>query len=628
MQARMRELYNLKMRASSAGRHISGAESIVPEERLAEDGLALLQRALRHPKGPPAEIHLKAESIAAEKLQRLTALPVTTIPADSAAAGRQEILKILARLNIPAGEKILAQLPEAFNLRGAMLLDADTLERLEPDQQRGVRVSALDDLWAQPKARKNHFREALILATKTANAPGIVAEICISDDPAYVTGYVASRALGYLRITTLKTRGDPQGGRIFLYRGARAAVPDCIAYLQNCPVLVDTRIPPPPKWAVWQKKLAEKKDAHLGREIPPLDSAPGAYIVRQGRRLLMLASNNYLDLANDPRVKTAAAAATETYGAGTGGARLTAGSTPVHRLLEEKLAQWKGTESALLFNTGYMANLGVIAALADGDWVIFSDECNHASIIDGCRLSRARVVVYRHNALDDLENKVREYQGSHGLIVSDAVFSMDGSIADWPRLQEIAAKYGLYSLLDEAHANGVIGRTGRGLMEYFGTEQQPDILIGTCSKTLGSEGGFVCGSKLLIDFLLNTARSFIFSTALPAGAAAAALQALEIIQTEPQRVKQLQDNTRFFLDCLRARGLSVASDTAIIPLPAGAENKALAASAALQAEGFYIPAIRYPTVPQGQAILRASLMSAHTPEELRAAAEAVGRALQ
>jgi 6-carboxyhexanoate--CoA ligase len=300
------------------------------------------------------------------------------------------------------------------------------------------------------------------------------------------------------------------------------------------------------------------------------------------------------------------------------------GSTPLHSRLETRLADWKGTERALLFGSGYMANVGVIAALCAKDWVIFSDELNHASIIDGCRLSRARVIVYKHNDLADLAEKAQAYRGRSGLIVSDAVFSMDGDIVNLPGLLEIAERYGLYSMLDEAHAAGVIGRTGRGITEYFDTSRKPDILVGTCSKALGSAGGFVCGGSALIEFLLNRARSFIFSTALPAGAAAAALKALEILQNEPERVRRLQENIRLFTERLRD---AANSSTAIVPIILGAEQRTLAAAKRLKDAGVYIPAIRYPAVPAGRARLRASLTAGHTPAELAAAADAIVRAV-
>lgn len=623
------KLYSVKMRAAARRRHISGAESIVSEGDLRAECADLLDRAARHTRGAADEIHLKIESVDPAEILRLEALPVTIVETATAAEGRAAALDILRKLGAADGEGILSRLDEAFVLRGALLLNVDTLERLDPDRNRGVRVTRLDGRPAPAKSVKNHFYEALILATKAAHAPGIIGEICISDDPDYVTGYVASRQLGYIRITTLKQRGDERGGRILLYRGAPDDVASCVDFLQNRPVLV-RGLPAPQrlgKWAALRQTLAEQKAAGLCREIIAAESAPGPRIKQPDSKRLSLGSNNYLDLAADPRVTAYAAEMTLRYGAGAGGARLMTGSTPLHSRLEAMLADWKGTERALLFGSGYMANVGVIAALCARDWVIFSDELNHASIIDGCRLSRARVIVYKHNDLADLAEKARIYHGRSGLIVSDAVFSMDGDIVDLPGLLEIAERYGLYSMLDEAHAAGVIGRTGRGITEYFDTSRKPDILMGTCSKALGSAGGFVCGGTTLIEFLLNHARSFIFSTALPAGAVAAALKALEILQNEPERVRRLQENIRLFTGRLRDAGAAADSSTAIVPVILGAEQRALAAAERLKDAGVYMPAIRYPAVPAGRARLRASLTAGHTPVELIAAADAIGRAV-
>ncbi|MDR0551452.1 MAG: pyridoxal phosphate-dependent aminotransferase family protein, partial [Spirochaetaceae bacterium] len=394
------------------------------------------------------------------------------------------------------------------------------------------------------------------------------------------------------------------------------------------------------KWQALKDALAAKKQERCYRETRLMESGAGASARYKGREFIMLASNNYLNLAGDPRLSEAAARSAAIYGWGAGGSRLTTGTMPPHQELEEALAEWKGTESALLFNTGYMANVGVISALCstkggggtDGggtcrEWTIFSDANNHASIIDGCRLSGARIAVYRHNDMDDLEAKAAAVYAANGnakgLIVSDSVFSMDGDIVDLPRFVDIAARYGFLSMIDEAHGSGCIGKTGRGVTELFGVK--PDIITGTCSKALGSEGGFVCGSSLLIDFLVNHARSFIFATAPPPPVAAATLAALRIIQTEPELTRRLQSNIRFFCELLRLRGIPANSSTAIIPIIIGDEEKALAASDFLLEEGFFVPAIRYPTVPKGEAMLRAVVCRAHTEEQLDNAAAAIAK---
>ncbi|MDR3346551.1 MAG: 8-amino-7-oxononanoate synthase, partial [Campylobacteraceae bacterium] len=426
-----------------------------------------------------------------------------------------------------------------------------------------------------------------------------------------------------------KDLGDDKGGRILLYNGDKSHVNECINYLQSKPVLV-TDIPvlnsaKKEKWVEFEESLEAKKADNLFREIPQMQSAQSAHVKYNSQDMLMLASNDYLDLANDKSVKSYAISMTRKFGTGSGGSRLTTGSTPLHSKLESMLSVWKGTEAALLFNTGYMANVGTISAIASKEWVIFSDEKNHASIIDGCRLGRAKTVVYKHNDMDDLEAKVKLYAGRKGLIVSDGVFSMDGDIVNLPRLLDISERYGMYSMIDEAHASGVIGENGGGVCEHFGLKQKPDIIIGTCSKAFGSEGGYVCGKKVLIDFLINNARSFIFSTALSVGVVAASIKALHIIQTKPKIVSKLQNNVRFFCKSLQTHGVNATSETAIIPIVIGDEKKALKYAEKLKKEGFYISAIRYPTVAKGEAMLRVVLMSSHKKSELKAAAKAIAR---
>jgi 6-carboxyhexanoate--CoA ligase len=630
-------------------KHLSGAECITDETMLAGRCESLVTRALSHERGEADEITITIEHLDEKHLTRIAALPVTTRRVDTPEEGHALVIQLLEESGILRAREIFALLPETYGMRGALLVDADSLQRLEPDRNRGVRVTRMDAMETgrgADKAGKNHFREALVLASKTAAAPGIIGEICVSDDPAYQTGYIASKKLGYVRITPLKAMNDPSGGRIFIYRGEKSGIDACIDYLQKKPVLVLGVPEHPPanestaaltvsgsyeKWQPLREAIDAKKHNRLYRSVRLIESAAGPQVQYKGQRCLMLASNNYLNIAGDARLVKAAAKAGSRYGWGSGGSRLTTGTTPVHCELEEALANWKESEAALLFNTGYMANVGVISALGNNG-VILSDERNHASIIDGCRLSGARVVIYRHNDMDDLSKKASLYAGNPGIIVSDSVFSMDGDIVNLPRLVDIAERYGFFSMIDEAHGSGCLGETGRGASEYFGVK--PDIIVGTCSKALGSEGGFVCGPHILIDYLINHARSFIFSTAPPAPLAAATLAGLHILQTEPERVAQLRKNSAFFCMQLRARGIETSSQTPIVPITLygdsrqTSEEKALAVSARLLEAGFFIPAIRYPTVPKGAAMLRAVLCSAHSTEQLENAAMAIYTCLQ
>ena len=633
-------LYSLKMRAEkrTAGReHVSGAEKILREEELPAHMAALLSRALHHAKGRADFVNFKVESIAPEAVEHLPALPVSTVEVETPAEGRRVIIDALGKLGLKNGEAILAKFSETYGMRGAMLLDADTLERLEPDRERGLRATYMDAERAAGIASdgENHFAEAVVLATKVVHAPHIVAEICVSDDPDYVTGYVAAQSFGYRRITKLKEAGSPDGGRIFLYRGPRDGIADTIRYLETQCVLV-RGVPGSPAGNVrpqgMEERLAEelaaKKERHLCREMHEIASAQAAHVMVGREEKLLLASNNYLGLIDHVRVKRAAQEAVGRYGCGSGGSRLTTGTLPLHTELEEELATFKGTEAALLFDTGYMANVGILSALGQEGVVFFSDELNHASIIDGCRLSRAKTIVYRHGDMEDLEAKLAACTPCRGVIVSDAVFSMDGDIANLPRILELAQKYHVWSMVDEAHSTGVIGKTGRGICERFRLQEKTDVLMGTLSKALASEGGYVCGSRLLIDYLKNAARSFIFSTSQSPANLAAASAALRLLQEEPERVARLQENVRAFCAALAENGIQARSETAIVPLVVGEESLAVEIAKELERQGILVSAIRYPTVAKGSARLRVALAATHTEEELKSAAARIASCMK
>lgn len=387
------------------------------------------------------------------------------------------------------------------------------------------------------------------------------------------------------------------------------------------------------KWQWLEEELSRLKANNLFRTLRPLSSPQRSHVIWQGRELLLLASNAYLDMCADPEVIAYTAQAVQKWGCGSGGSRLTTGTTELHTRLEEALADFKGREAAIVFNSGFAANSGVIPALCPGadDW-IFSDELNHASIIDGCRGTKARCIVYRHNDMADLSQKILASGfctrvSGHGLIVSDAVFSMDGDIVDLPGMLAAAERFGLLTMVDEAHSTGVIGAAGRGIEEHFALPGRVDILMGTLSKSLGAEGGYVCGSQALVDYLRNKCRSYIFSTSLAPATMAAGLKALEILTADPSRPARLQANVRHFCRELTAAGVPARSATAIIPIPIGDEAKAVRVSQLLLEAGIFISAIRYPTVKRGQAILRAALMSSHTETELSFAAREIAKAI-
>ena len=635
-------LYSLKMRASQSkngqNQHISGAERILQANDLKSNIDALINRALHHSKGQPDFINLKIEAVAEDEIEYVEALPVTTVEVPNAAMGQKMILDYLAQIGVNNASEIIKMFSQTYNMRGAMLLDADTLERLEPNHERGIRATFMDAVNENPNIndKKNHFKEAIVLASKVVNAPGIIAEICVSDDPNYVTGYVAAPSIGYVRITKLKEMGSPDGGRIFLYRGSREDAAKCINYLESVKVLVKN-VPnlsneinlnvSQKKYDFIKNEIESLKKHQLYREMHTITSPQNSHITTDNRDLILLASNNYLGFTGDERVKKAAIESVEKYGTGSGGSRLTTGNMILHEELERDLADFKGTEKTILFNTGYMANVGTISALGVKDSIIFSDELNHASIIDGCRLSRAKVVIYKHSDMIDLERKIKENTPANGLIVSDAVFSMDGDIANLPEIMDLAQKYNLLVMVDEAHSTGVIGKTGHGIIEYFGLKNKPDILMGTLSKALASEGGFVCGNEILIEYLRNKARSFIFSTSLAPAILAAAKAALNLLRNEPEQVQRLQYNVKYFCSELKRHGIDVQTKSAIVPIIVGDEGKAMAIASRLFDEGIYISAIRYPTVAKGQARLRAALMATHTEQDLSEAAQKIALAM-
>ena len=362
--------------------------------------------------------------------------------------------------------------------------------------------------------------------------------------------------------------------------------------------------------------LEELREAGLFRELRVIQSAQGPTVSLDGRDVLLLCSNDYLGLAGDPRLRAAAAAAAERWGVGAGASRLVSGNMALHKQLEEELAAFKGTEASVLFGSGYLANTGVIAALAHPRGIVLSDALNHASIVDGCRLARAETVVYPHADLDALAHALRARQGRDALIVTDGVFSMDGDLAPLRGIVELARAHHARVIVDEAHATGVVGRTGRGLVAELGLEAEVDVVIGTLGKALGSYGAFASCDGRMADFLVNRARTLIFSTALPPPTLGAALEALRILRDEPAIVARLHRNAR----ALRAELELPADPMPIVPLIVGDPDAAMALCEAALREGVFAQAIRPPTVPEGTSRLRLVATATHRPDQLRAAA--------
>ncbi len=374
-------------------------------------------------------------------------------------------------------------------------------------------------------------------------------------------------------------------------------------------------------------RLEELRERGLHRRLRLIDGPQGPSVTLDGRPVLLLCSNNYLGLADRAEVREAAAEAALRWGAGSGASRLISGNMEPHRALEGRLAAFKGYEAALLFGSGYLANTGAVAALAGRGEVVFSDELNHASIVDGCRLSRAETFVYRHADLEHLAWALYHVRGRPALIVTDGVFSMDGDLAPLVELLELARRHGARLLVDEAHATGAVGPGGRGSVAAAGLSGEVDVVVGTLGKALGSYGAYVCASAETVDFLLNTARPFIFSTAPPPPAAGAALAALDLLEAEPGLVDRLQANAATLRVALAAEGLGASdSRTQIVPVEVGEAEAAMALCERALERRVFAQGIRPPTVPEGSSRLRLTAMATHRPEELAWAAREIGTA--
>ena len=377
-------------------------------------------------------------------------------------------------------------------------------------------------------------------------------------------------------------------------------------------------------------KLSGIEDAGLLRRLRSLSTAQGPRVMLDGEVVLMLCSNDYLGLADHPKVRKAAARAAMTQGAGSGSSRLVAGNHDFHEELEAKLSSFKQVESVLVFGSGYLANTGTIAAVAgvEPGGVMFSDELNHASIIDGCRLAEAETFVYRHCDLDHLSWGLKKAGDRARLIVTDSLFSMDGNLAPLPGIVDLAERHGVMTMVDEAHATGCIGPEGRGAIAHLGMSGQVDLVVGTLGKSLGSYGAFVGCSSEMRSYLINQARPFIFSTAPPPPSIAAAAKALELVQAKPGRLERLRRNSGILRDSLREQGVPTGSSSSqIVPVIVGEAAAAMSLCERLLEEGIFAQAIRPPTVPDGTSRLRMSVMSEHKSSELREAARVVARAV-
>jgi glycine C-acetyltransferase len=381
-----------------------------------------------------------------------------------------------------------------------------------------------------------------------------------------------------------------------------------------------------------EQELASLKEQGLFNTIRTIESPMDGWVTIEGRRVLNFCANNYLGLANHPVLKDAAKKAIDEFGVGPGAVRTIAGTMSLHRDLEQKLAEFKGVEAAITFQSGFTANLATIPALVGKGDVIFSDRLNHASIIDGSRLSRAEIVAYEHNDPEDLRRKIKDTPNTgRALIVTDGVFSMDGDIAPLPALYEVADEHGILLMVDDAHGEGVLGRGGRGIVDHFGLHGKVDIEVGTMSKAFGVMGGVVAGKQVIVDWLRQRGRPFLFSSALTVPDVAACIAGVDLLERSTEQVDRLWSNAEFFKARMKEMGFNTGvTETPIIPVMLGEAPLAQKFSRRLFEEGVFAMAIGYPTVAQGKARIRVMNTAAHSPDDLEqglAAFEKVGKEL-
>ncbi|MGA9532006.1 MAG: aminotransferase class I/II-fold pyridoxal phosphate-dependent enzyme [Anaerolineales bacterium] len=371
----------------------------------------------------------------------------------------------------------------------------------------------------------------------------------------------------------------------------------------------------------------QESDLYL-YNIPVSELRGGCRVIVDGEEMLMFASYSYLGLIGHPRITKAATDAVRKYGTGTHGVRSLAGTLDLHRQMEAKIAEFKGCDAAVTFSSGYVTNLTTISTLVGRHDFVFSDKLNHASIVDGCLLSGAEFVRFRHNDMDDLKQRLESVPDDAAkLVVTDAVFSMDGDIIDLPALSSLCRQHGAWLMVDEAHSLGVLGKTGHGIEEHFGLEGAIDIKMGTLSKTIPSVGGYIAGDHDLIRYLRHQSRAYIFSAALPPAQAAAALESFRVIEDEPWRAEAVQRNSRLFIEGLKAAGLNTLNtETAIVPVMCGSDESAFQVAKDSHEEGMFVLPVISPAVPEGQARLRATVTAAHEPEQIERAVDVITRA--
>ncbi len=394
--------------------------------------------------------------------------------------------------------------------------------------------------------------------------------------------------------------------------------------MSTAPTIAPISTAPRPQLAHLTAQLDTFRQAGTFFRLRELEDVQGPVCTYDGRKVINLASNNYLGLCNHPKLEEAAVQAIRVHGVGSGAVRTIAGTMRIHMELEEKIAAFKNVEACVVFQSGFTANAGTVSSILGKEDFILSDELNHASIIDGARLSRAKIKVFRHKDVAHCEEILQEIQSDPGkkLIITDGVFSMDGDIGPVGELAALAEKYGAIMMVDDAHASGVLGRNGRGSVDHFNVHGKVDVQVGTLSKAIGALGGYVCGSRDLIDFLYHRARPFLFSTSHPPSVAATCIAAFDILESEPDRIQRLWDNTAYFKDQLATAGFNIggvntpASETPITPIIIGEGRKTMDFSRALFDAGLMATGIAFPTVQEGKARIRTIMTSEHTRAQI------------
>lgn len=609
--------------------HVSGAESLVSPDMIGQTLTGLIHRALSLGHTVEArQVRLSLDQLGADPAV-IPALPADINECIDIDSAHHHFLDVLSRF-VPNPEQVMRILTAGPTMRGAAMVEVGSGRRLETDPLRGVRVTRFGDLTESAPgtslAHKRHHHEAVLLASKVAAAPGVLAELCISDDPHYTRGYVCADGV-YTTVTNVKADGDPNGGRVILVDTSYADPAMITDWLENHPVLIGpaTHSPSTHTTASWHDHIRSRLDSWrasgLERHPRTFSSSQVPDAVTTDGPALLFSSSDYLGMSTEPAVQEAMINVVSELGCSSGGSRLTTGTSVAHHHAEHEIATWLGYPQAVLMASGYQANVTTMQLVAGPDVTVVSDADNHASLIDGCRLARARTVVVPHADLDAIDHALDHVTTERAIVLTEGVYSMGGDVAPIADLVRIARRHGALTIVDDAHGIGTVGPTGRGVTEGLPQELRPDVLLGTASKALGVEGGFVCVYETLATLIRNCARGYVFSSAPSPAVVAAVAASVHQLRTDVSPVQRLQTTVARARRALFGAGLipaPTANDLGpIIRVPVGPEDRAVAAQEELARRGLMVVAVRYPAVAKGDAILRICLTARHTDEHIR-----------